>query len=54
MTELDQFITDHREVIDATIRDAAPYLDIDNEERRLWVLNDEYLYNLALAEGVEI
>ena len=26
----------------------------DDEERRLWVLNDEGLYNWARSEGVEI
>ena len=46
---IEQFINDNREEIDTFID--SPYKD--DEERELWVLNDEYLYNLALESGVE-
>jgi trehalose-6-phosphate synthase len=51
------FIKEHREELDAAI---ARALKMDknpranDEERRLWVLNDEGLYNWARSEGVEI
>lgn len=54
---LKQFIRDNRTELDAAIaralgRDKNP-LPNDNE-RRLWVLNDEGLYLWARSEGVPI
>jgi hypothetical protein len=51
------WIAEHREELDAAI---ARALKMDHnprpndEERRLWVLNDEGLYNFARSEGVNV
>ncbi len=51
------FIRDNRTELDAAIaralgQDRNPRAN--DEERRLWVLNDEGLYNWARSEGVRI
>jgi hypothetical protein len=52
---LKQFIRKNRKEIDAAIRRVNPQQDkFNDEERRLWVLNDEGLYLWARAEGVRI
>jgi len=48
--KLKDFIKEHREEIDNLTKS-----DIKNDnERRLWILNDESLYNWAKSEGVKI
>jgi len=49
-----QFIKQHREQLDREIHQRVPNLKLTNEERRLWVLNDEGLYRWARSEGVKI
>lgn len=54
---LQQFIKEHREELDTAIANALghpknPYPN--DTERRLWILNDEGLYNWARSEGVRI
>ena len=54
---LTQFIKENRQEIDKAIaraigRDENPYKN--DQERRLWILNDEGLYNWAKSEGVRI
>jgi hypothetical protein len=52
---LKQFIKENREEIDRAIRSVAgDGCRIDDEERRLWVLNDEGLYDWARSEGCRI
>ena len=52
---LTQFIREHRDEIDECIKRVAPNATYFNdEERRLWVLNDEGLYNWARSEGVKV
>ena len=51
---LKQFIRDNRQELDEVIRRAVPGAAINDEERRLWILNDEGLYNWARSEGVRI
>jgi hypothetical protein len=51
---LRQFLHDYRDVIDAAIHAAAPGVRLSDQERRMWVLNDEGLYRLALAAGVRL
>ena len=52
---LQEFIDDNRAELDLMIRTAIdqPNFDLDDDERRLWVMNDEGLYNWALESGVE-
>lgn len=50
MTTLREFIKLHRAEIDQATQ--SPYKNDD--ERRLWVLNDEGLYLWARSEGVKI
>ena len=49
-----KFIEENKADIDAWIKRKAPGQPINNEERRLWILNDESLYNWARASGVNI
>lgn len=51
---LKMFITNNREELDNYIKKAVPNVRLDDNERRLWVLNDEGLYNWAKSEGVNI
>lgn len=53
---LRMFIAQHREEIDSHIEKVLKSKDIrrNDEERRLWVLNDEGLYLWAKSEGVKI
>lgn len=52
---LEQFINEYRDVIDKVIYDTVQNhkINIDDEEREQWVLNDEGLYNMAQDCGVE-
>jgi hypothetical protein len=51
-----EFIRRNRVELDAAIRGVLkrPEYKLDDDERRLWVLNDEGLYNWARSEGVKI
>ena len=51
---LQQFIKTNRKELDEIIRSYPNRERIDDDERELWILNDEYLYNWARGEGVEI
>lgn len=48
-----QFIRDNRPEIDAAIRRVLqdPHRRLNDDERRLWIANDEGLYNWARREG---
>jgi hypothetical protein len=48
------FIREHRAELDECIHRLLPGHKLNDEERRLWVLNDEGLYNWARSEGVSI
>ncbi len=48
------FIKTNKEEIDACIRHACPNVSLSNEERRLWILNEEGLYRWARSQGVRI
>ena len=52
---LKQFIREHKEEINAYIKAkvGSDFIDTDNE-RKLWVLNDETLYNHAKSHGVKL
>lgn len=54
---LKQWIRENRRQIDAAIAQALGMArnPIPNDaERRLWVLNDEGLYNWARSEGIDV
>ena len=51
---LAQFIKENREELDKCIQKACPGAPHTDSERRLWILNDEGLYNWARSEGVKI
>lgn len=52
------FIKIHRKELDIIIQKKMARhpqdIKFNNEERRLWILNDESLYNWACSEGVKI
>ena len=49
-----QFIEENRAELDAAIRRVCDNCRLNDAERRLWILNDEGLYNWARSEGVNI
>lgn len=51
-----EFINNNKDELDRVIIQAVgnPYRRMNNEERRLWILNDEGLYNWAKSEGVRV
>ena len=51
---LNQFIKENREELDECIQKACPGAPRSDSERRLWILNDEGLYNWARSEGVKV
>ena len=51
---LAEFIRENKPEIDQYIRSACNNCKLNNEERRLWILNDEGLYSWAKSEGVRI
>lgn len=48
------FIKTHKSEIDNHIASIAPDFRRNNDERELWIRNDEYLYRLARRNGVRI
>jgi hypothetical protein len=49
------FLRENRAELDAAITRACPNVGtLNDNERRLWVLNDEGLYLWARSEGVRI
>jgi hypothetical protein len=51
---LEAFIKENRNELDDCIQLKCPGALRNDHERRLWVLNDEGLYNWARSEGVRI
>jgi len=51
---LHNWIVENKEEIDQAIRRVVPEANLNHEERRLWILNDEGLYNWARSEGVNV
>ena len=49
---MQEFIKQNRDELDMCIQQACPGANKNDTERRLWVLNDEGLYNWARSEGV--
>jgi hypothetical protein len=51
---LKNFIKENREELDECIKKACPNCRLNDNERRLWIFNDEGLYLWARSEGVRI
>lgn len=51
---LREFIKENKDEIDSCIKQVVPDARLNYEERRLWILNDEGLYNWARSYGVRI
>ena len=49
-----KFLKQYRKQIDAVIHAQVPQQRINDDERELWVLNDESLYLLARKAGVDV
>jgi hypothetical protein len=55
MRELSDWIAANRDMIDRHIQKAVSnIIDIDDDEREMWVMNDETLYIRAAHDGVEL
>lgn len=52
--QLRQFIRENRKELDEAIRSVVPDARVNDDERRLWILNDEGLYNWARRSGCRI
>ncbi|MBU1235040.1 MAG: hypothetical protein KKC77_19305 [Proteobacteria bacterium] len=52
--KLQDFIKENKEEIDTAIKSVCKNVRLNDTERRLWILNDEGLYNWARSEGVRI
>ena len=50
---MEEFIEMHRDIINALMMYSGLY-DQDQEEMENFIINNEELYNQAIAEGVEI
>jgi hypothetical protein len=51
---LTEFIKENKAEIDQYIKSIYSNCSLNNDERRLWILNDEGLYSWARSEGVRI
>ena len=51
---LEQFIKENRQEIDEAIKRVCDNCRLNDNERRLWILNDEGLYLWARSAGVRI
>ena len=51
---LAEFIRENRNELDAAIHRVVPGYQLNDSERRVWILNDEGLYRWARSEGVRI
>ncbi len=51
---LKEFLHQNKTDLDQAIKKLCPNARLNDEERRLWVLNDEGLYRWARREGVRI
>jgi aromatic ring-cleaving dioxygenase len=54
MKSLKNWIKENRQELDKYIQSVSPGSPKNDHERRLWLLNDEGLYNWARSEGVRV
>ena len=50
---LAEFIKQNKEEIDKAIKRVCPNCQLNDSERKMWIRNDEGLYNWAKGEGVK-
>jgi hypothetical protein len=48
------FIKENRGELDAYIKLECPNCRKNDDEREMWIRNDEYLYNWARSRGVRV
>ncbi len=48
------FIRNNRSELDQCIKNVCSNVQLNDTERRQWIMNDEGLYNWARAEGVRV
>ena len=53
MTTMTEFIRENEADIDAAIRNVWPEAQLDDDEREMWIVNDEGLYTWAQDAGVD-
>ena len=51
---IEEFIDNNRDALDECINRVFQQDDRDDDERELWIINDEGLYNWALDEGADL
>lgn len=51
---MQNFIKENRAEIDECIKSVVPNCRLNDNERRMWILNDEGLYNWARSNRVNI
>ena len=49
-----EFIRQNRKTLDAYIQETSPSSPKNDDERELWIRNDEYLYRWAKQSGVKL
>ena len=49
-----EFIKENKEEIDSAIKSVCDNCRLNNDERRLWIMNDEGLYRWARSCGVRV
>ena len=52
--KLQDFIKQNRQELDECIKKVCNNCHLNNQERKLWIFNDENLYHWARSEGVKI
>lgn len=51
---MQEFINENKGIIDDHILSICNDCNIDDNERELWIANDEFLYYFAIGKGVEV
>ena len=54
VTSITTWIRNNRARIDSHIKSVCPNDIINDQEREVWIRNDEFLYHMAQSEGVKI
>lgn len=52
--KLDKWVVNNRVAIDECIRRIRPEMCINDEDRKFWVINDEFINEMARAHNVKV